>query len=67
MTQFFVGYENFVEWKFVQYFFVPAQSNSHKIIFFVGQKQQKFLGVTKTLEMNVIFARLQSLIQFYFK
>ena len=25
---------------------------------FVGQKQQKFLGVTKTFERDVIFARL---------
>ena len=38
---------------------------------FVGQKQQKFLGVTKTFERDVIFARLhvtlQSLIQVYFE
>ena len=38
---------------------------------FVGQKQQKFVGVTKAFEREVIFARLdvflQSLIQVYFE
>ena len=38
---------------------------------FVGQMQQKFIGVTKTFERDVIFARLhvilQSLIQVYFE
>ena len=38
---------------------------------FVGQKQQKFLGVTKTFERDVLFGRLnvilQSLIQVYFE
>ena len=71
MSQSFVGYENFLEWKFVQYRFVLTQSNSHKIMVFVGQMQQKFIGVTKTFERDVIFARLhvilQSLIQVYFE
>ena len=38
---------------------------------FVGQKQQKLLGVTKTFERDVTFARLhvilQSVIQVYFE
>ena len=55
----------------MQYCFVLAQSNSHKIMFFVGQKQQKFLGLTQTIERDVIFARLhvilQGLIQVYFE
>ena len=41
VTQFFVGYENFVEWKFVQYCFVLAQLNSHKIMAFVRKKALK--------------------------
>ena len=56
---------------FVQYCFVLAQSNSYKIKVFVGQKQQEFLGMTKTFERDVMFARLhvilQSLIQVYFE
>ena len=71
VAQIFVGYENFVQWKFAQYCFALAQSNSHKRMVFVGQKQQKFIGVTKTFERDVIFARLhvilQSLIQVYFE
>ena len=63
LTQLFVGYGNFIEWKFVQYCFVLAQSNSHKKIVFVGQKEQKFLGVTKTFERDVIFARLRVILQ----
>ena len=63
VAQFFVGYENFFQWKFVQYYFAIAQSNSHKIMVFVGQKQQKFLGVTKTFEKGVIFARLHVILQ----
>ena len=60
VAQFFVGYENFVQWKFVQCCFALAQSNSHKTIVFVGQKQHKCLGVTKTFERDVIFARIKS-------
>ena len=71
VAQFFVGYKNFVQWNFVQYCFALAQSNSQKVMVFVGQKQQKFFGVTKTFERDVIFARLhvilQSLIQVYFE
>ena len=71
VIQFFVGYEHFAERKFVQYCFVIVQSNSHKRMVFVGQKQRKFLGVTKTFERDVIFARLhvilESLIQVYFE
>ena len=51
--------------------FVLAQSNSRKTMDFVEQKQQKFVGVTKTFERDVIFARLhvilQSLIQVSFE
>ena len=64
VTQFFVGYESFVEWKFVQYCFVLAQSNSRKIMVFVGQKQQKFLEMTKSFERDFIFARLHNFKKF---
>ena len=51
--------------------FALAQSNPHKIMVFVGQKQQKFLGATKTFQRVFIFAKLhvvlQSLIQVYFE
>ena len=30
---------------------------------FVGQKQQKFIGVTKTFERDVIFARIHVTLQ----
>ena len=63
VAQFFVRYKNFVQWKFVQYCFALAQSNSHKIMIFVGQKQQKLLGVTKTYERDVIFARLHVILR----
>ena len=38
-------------------------SDSNKIMAFVGQKQQKFLGVTKTFERDVIFGRLHVILQ----
>ena len=63
VVQLFVGYKSFVLWKFVQYCFALVQSNSQKIMVFVGQKQQKFLGVTKTFERDVIFARLRVILQ----
>ena len=67
----FCRVRKFFSVKVVQYCFALAQSNSHKIMVFVGQKQQKFFGVTKTFERDVIFTKLhvilQSLIQVYFE
>ena len=48
----------------MQYCFVLAQSNSRKIMIFVGQKQQKFLEVTKSFERDFIFARLHNFKKF---